>query len=905
MKSRVSCIGAAVLLAVANNVYSNVICIQSVADKLTPADSFPNKYFGWSCAVSGNTAAIGAYRDHQDGVTPGAVYVYENTSNHWDQVSKLRPIAGTTIASLGYSVAIDGDTIVAGAYRDDGIALRTGTAYIFRRISGIWQQTARLMADDGTNADEFGASIAISGDTIVVGAPKSDQAAIDAGSVYVFQLINDAWYQTARLTAPNPIIGAQFGSSVAISGATIVVGMPRPNHAGPGSVHAYRETNGVWQPVASIASDDTPSEDLFGGSVSIDGDTIAVGATLSQDPALGSGAVFVFRENAGQWERIARLSEIETLEFDNYGISVCLDGDRLIVGAATGESSVYGSGVVYVYQEIGGVWQRLALFESDTPKGGDYFGQSVSVSGTTAVVGAYRADGSTSDSGAAFAFDVFSSANDCNANGFPDECDLQLISDDCNGNGIPDECDIASQLSADCNGDGVPDECGPGELFESATLVASDGSPGAGFGKSIAMGVDTVVLGAYRDSEIVPSGGAAYVFQRDGGWEEVEKLTPTDIAEGDEFGFRVAMDGDTIAVAAVRDDDVGTDSGSVYVFQRLNDTWQQVAKLHDPNAAQGRQFGYSIALSQGTCVIGSSFGGSASVYREVNGIWEHVTQLTSPEPTLYPTFGSPVAIDGDTIAVAAPIVTQSTSIPGAVFVYRSNNDDWQLIDMLVAPDPQAWDYFGRTLGISGTSIVVGLTNHDSTNVDRTGFVYVYTETNSVWQEVARLEPDESTPADSFGSSLAIQNDTIVVGDQAAGAIGAPYFLYGPAHVFKRIGESWMRIFKPRTSQESSTLLFGADVSIEGNTVLVSALQNVSAGGGYIGTVLAFAVPDFQLAGDLDDDTDVDLDDASILIDVLLEADADPDHVARADVNCSGAVDGRDLQAIVVQLIEDM
>jgi hypothetical protein len=247
------------------------------------SDSVANDEFGYSVAISGTTAVVGAW--FHAGYT-GRAYVFENTGGAWRQVAPL--LGSDTVAGdwFGSSVAVSGTTIVVGAWLADNEA---GRAYVFTQTGGAWRQTAELKGSDTVANDGFGDSVAISGRTIVVG---SSGHANFAGRAYVFENSGGAWRQTAELTGSYTAGLGMFGDSVAISGITVIVGscVAMPG----GAAYVFTQTGGVWRQVAELENSDMVVADLFGDSVAISGRTAIVGAPGQAKQRIYPGRAYVF-----------------------------------------------------------------------------------------------------------------------------------------------------------------------------------------------------------------------------------------------------------------------------------------------------------------------------------------------------------------------------------------------------------------------------------------------------------------------------------------------------------------------------------------------------------------------------------------------------------------------------------
>ncbi len=350
------------------------------------------------------------------------------------------------------SVSLSGDTLAVGAYLEDsgatgidgtggGTVGNSGAVYVFRRTGDTWAQEAYIKASNTGGNDRFGSSVSLSGDTLAVGAlfedsdnrgiidpngPDNDNS-VDSGAVYVFRRSGGTWAQEAHIKASNTGAEDQFGTSVSLSGDTLAVGAhledsdgidgeENNNDANSGAVYVFRRSGGTWIQDAYVKASITGSNDQFGFSVSLSGDTLAVGAFLEDSTALGiggeqannsannSGAVYVFRGSGGTWDQAAYIKASNTKADDRFGHRVSLSGDVLAVSASFEASNATGiggeqadistedSGAVYLFYHTGNTWAQDAYIKASNTGAGDRFGESVSLSGDTLAVGAFLED---------------------------------------------------------------------------------------------------------------------------------------------------------------------------------------------------------------------------------------------------------------------------------------------------------------------------------------------------------------------------------------------------------------------------------------------------------------------------------------------------------------------------------
>jgi hypothetical protein len=346
----------------------------------------------------------------------------------------VKPEIPTGSSQLGASIAINGEYMAVGVPFDasgdpanpaDASAPDSGAVYVFRRDGATWVQDAYLKAANAEAFDNFGARVAVSGDTVAVAAPNessanagdpSDNGASESGAVYVFRKSAGAWQEEAYLKAAN--IGGTdgFGSSVALDGDVLAVGAPSEDSADPanpdsnallnsGAAYVFRRTGASWQQEAYLKASNLGSGDALGAAIALDGDVLVVGATgedsvRADDPAnngaLGSGAAYVFRATGATWQEEAYLKAENAGASDAFGSNIAVDGDLLVIGApgeASGDpgrgddNDAPGSGAAYVFQNDG-AWTQIAYLKTPVPAVNDAFGASVALAAGVLAVGA-------------------------------------------------------------------------------------------------------------------------------------------------------------------------------------------------------------------------------------------------------------------------------------------------------------------------------------------------------------------------------------------------------------------------------------------------------------------------------------------------------------------------------------
>lgn len=394
--------------------------------------------FGYSVALSGDTLAVGAYlEDSSSDITPdeaatdsGAVYVFTRSGSTWIQQAYLKGSNTEAGDNFGISVALSGDTLAVGATGEqsastginstpDDTITAAGAVYVFVRSGTNWSEEAYIKASNTGDQDKFGISVALSGNTLAVGAigegssttginSNPDNAASNSGAVYVFTRNDTSWSEQAYIKASNTGISDRFGNSIALSGDTLAVGASEED-TWRGAVYVFTRSDTLWSEQAYLKASNPDILDFFGISVALSGDTLAVGAYLEDssteganasfdDNGLDSGAVYIFVRSDTTWTQQSFIKPFNTSDNDQFGKSVALSGDVLVVGAAREDSSSSGInpgwndgnrdfGAVYVYTRDGIIWSEQSFIKPSTTVSKDFFGSSVAVAGDTIAVG--------------------------------------------------------------------------------------------------------------------------------------------------------------------------------------------------------------------------------------------------------------------------------------------------------------------------------------------------------------------------------------------------------------------------------------------------------------------------------------------------------------------------------------
>jgi len=393
---------------------------QVQVQKLHGSDTHQGDFFGRSVGLSGDWALVGMPDDDDVQSQSGAVYAFQRQGTGWVEVQKIKAGDASFGAYFGADVQIDGDRAAVSAHNAAaGTIASVGRVYVFGRTSSSWVQQAMMVPSDPTQGKIMGYSVALSGDRILAGAVGDATFGFQSGAVYVFEKIGSSWVQTAKLTASDAAWGDQFGWNVALDGDTAVVGAPSvdgPAATDQGALYVFEKQGAVWVQVQKIfASDAAPNDILGSGDVKLVGDTIA--ARMRAHPPLPTdhGAVYVFERRRTGWVETQRLSASDVGWETNFGERIALEPERMLVsGVADSDlaGTGTGSGAAFFFRKVGATWIQYGKLLAQDGAAGDLFGV-VAMHGDLALVGAHSDDDAcptnpNCNSGSAYVFDLSS-----------------------------------------------------------------------------------------------------------------------------------------------------------------------------------------------------------------------------------------------------------------------------------------------------------------------------------------------------------------------------------------------------------------------------------------------------------------------------------------------------------------
>lgn len=662
--------------------------------------------FGSAVSLSGNRALVGVWQSNENGNESGSAYVFDFDGTSWSQTAKLLPNDGAAGDHFGIAVSLQGNRAVIGASWDDDLGSNSGSAYVFEFDGSNWNQTSKLLAADGSAVDYFGEALSLSGDRVLIGARRDSVAGTYSGSAYIFDYDGSQWVQTAKLLPSDGAAYDAFGQSVSLSGNRALIGTPEDDDQGTssGSAYVFDFDGSNWSQTTKLLPSDGSASANFGISVSLSGNRALVGAHV-----VGAGAAYVFDFNGSAWGQASKLVASGVTSPDRFGSSVSLDGDSALIGAERADDFGNDGGAAYRFDFDGSTWSQTSKLLPDEGATGDNFGFSLSIHGNQALVGAQHDGENGTYSGAAYLF-----AYDGNQ----------------------------------------------WNLLEK--LLPADGAAYDQFGYAVSLGDNRAFIGADGDDDQGTNSGAVYLFEPgSNGWTQTAKLLAADAAAGDRFGAAISQSGNRVLIGSYLDDDLGTDSGSAYLFDWNGSQWSQSAKLLPIDGSGAERFGIAVSLSGTRALIGASgdndYGsnsGSAHVFDFDGSNWNPSARLIASSGASADFFGFSVSLEGNRALVGAHGHDELTVSAGAAFIFEFDGSAWNQTATLLAADGGVGDHLGYSVSLTGNLALLGSYQHDG-NGQVSGAAYLFRLEGGTWSQINKILPLDTAAGDKLGQAVSL------------------------------------------------------------------------------------------------------------------------------------------------------
>lgn len=464
-------------------------CIRRGAGRLPAGrsrSSRPSAFslFGHTVATNGSDAIVGAPWDNYFKPDGGAAYLFSRSGSTWAQVARLTAPGELEWEVFGSAVAMGSEHAFVGSYLEYFTAGHGGAVHVLRRSNGQWTDEPTLHAGDTTPEDFFGYSIAIDAETLVIGAPGADRTLEGSGAVYDFGRKNHSWIQVAKLHAVSDANIYWLGQAIAIDQDTIATTAFGYDADGNRTTRiiTFVRTAGTWIQEAVLI----PADSIIGdyqNAVAIQQDTLVVGTPCANWYCGDPGSAAVFERNGSAWTQETVLTAPDGSPSDQFGMSVSIDGDTVVIGASGDDDAFNGSGSAFVFSRSGNEWTHVAklLHRKGENLGGGVFGWAMARHGDMVLLGAYGDGYAAESAGAAYVF----SLRDWDEDGVPnesDDCPSSMFrrSVDCNGRPLFD-------ANADCRADG--DDL-PTVIAELSATIQSPSQPDDSDGDGVIDAID-------------------------------------------------------------------------------------------------------------------------------------------------------------------------------------------------------------------------------------------------------------------------------------------------------------------------------------------------------------------------------------------------------------------------------
>ena len=376
--------------------------------KLTASDAGVGYLFGRDVGVSGSTIVVGAPGSQEQQVRIGGAYIYTRDEVGWREVTKLTASDADGGDNFGFAVDISGDVIVVGANRDEDAGPMSGAAYVFERDETGWHEVAKLVASDAQPYSRFGRAVAVDGNVIVVGSPPFERVVKDrSGSAYVFERDETGWHEVAKLTVDDSVVGDRFALHVAVRGELVVVGAPNYLLHSPlsGAAYIFERSEAGWPLTAKLTASQRTLGDSFGFEVAIAENMIVVGAPGDSPSQKRTGAAYIFERDETGWREVAKLTASDPVKGDAFGYAVGAGDDALFFAAHRNDDVEQNAGAIYMFEWDESGWSEAVKLRASDPSFNAMLGRFMAVDGNTVVGGAYRDDETGLLSGAAYVFE--------------------------------------------------------------------------------------------------------------------------------------------------------------------------------------------------------------------------------------------------------------------------------------------------------------------------------------------------------------------------------------------------------------------------------------------------------------------------------------------------------------------
>ena len=660
---------------------------------LYASDAAASDHFGTSVAIRGDYAISSSYSDDGE---KGSAYIFYKSGGTWTQQTKLVASDAAGSDRFGWSVAIDGDYAIIGSVLDDD-PTDSGSAYIFKRSGTTWTQQAKLTASDAQASDDFGYSVAISGDYAIVGAWNEDTGGTDAGAAYVFKGTTTT-SSTVSEHPPSALTGTQTGGG---GGYTVTSSSDAYNNTGFYNWKLYNKIliNEGWH-TSAIFNSTSPHN--YSGSASLGGvsgewnklefpapfvcDYVILYSRDASSPQKPDDWVILGSNDDSNWTQLVTTTTVPTTSGLTVQISDTNSYKYFAIVIKSTHSSQYcsiGELKYFGYMPSLTTWSQQQKILSSDIGAGDQFGISVDIDGEYTIIGANYEDTGGSNAGAAYIFKRETTSLNTVGHAIPDEHTSYYGASDWICQSVSGTVGIYKHIYRT----GTPVDSGLNTLqYDSSTSTWSDHGAHTPvyLSKNSASNSNTTSVSGVNEGDVIrgwnttaqrgqftqPASGNIEI------WPQQQKILSSDIEANDQFGRSVSLSGDYTIVSAHLEDTGATSVGAAYVYKRDGTTWTQEFKFQASDKQDSDKFGESVSISGNRVVVGANLedtggsnAGAAYIFERSGTTWTEVKKITASGAGADDYFGQTVAIDGTNVIVGARSEDTKGSNAGAAYIF--------------------------------------------------------------------------------------------------------------------------------------------------------------------------------------------------------------------------------------------
>ncbi|KAA3641461.1 MAG: hypothetical protein DWP95_06795 [Proteobacteria bacterium] len=739
--------------------------------KLMPARpglSGKDSNFGGNLSIDGNRILVGDIKSADSGVA----YIYESDGVEWEKVETILPPDAAPGDGFG-QVSLLGDFALIGAPGKDVVYENDGIVYLYGNTGNKWQTIQSFTADNPNEEGSFGCHLKLTENFIFI-------SACDEKALYVYMKSNpeSSWIKTQKIKPDNPNVARNFARRFDVSEDKLLIS--GVNNEFTGTVIAYGLNGNEWLEKHSFQATNSITNDNFGSQLAIDQDW----ALVKNGNNGYSPSVDFYRYNGSSWQFAQR----KFPDFDNsdhhFGNSFSVYGDRALVGHTLEDVLGGKTGAVYHYKLQNDNWFFVEQIKTGDGQKYDYFGSPIAQNDEYVVVGAFGEDTDGKEAGAAYIFEKIGGQ-------------IQEIAKITGGKGAAhafsgNSISLSENhllVSADSEEIGsIRSGAAYIYFFDGLKWVREQKLTGIyrqdddRFGSSVFIKGSTALVGDTGDQySNFYNRGSVYVFEQGNeGWQRKTILSPHVNKPGLEFGAAVVMDDNFIFVSAIGDDVRGSGSGSVHIFEKMNEQWNHVGTLYPPMNQNFQYFGRTLGLSSEWLVVyasrdGNNFGNNGALYfYDRTNLASGFTQKISASDLSVNIFYDSLVVNENQVFIG----TRKEYGESAVYQLGLENGLWVVQSKIKSVEAEDNAYgFGTSLAYSDNKLLVG-DRRNSTNSTYSGAAFLFEEHEGGWQLLMRIESPDATREDYFGSQVAISGSRMVVsaiGDDTRGTnSGATY-----------------------------------------------------------------------------------------------------------------------------------